>query len=77
VALMGGATVYAGIVIVQLIENGEVRLQALGALFLLCVSALITWADDEHRLKRYEMVLLWICVLTFSVYTILRTGGLV
>ena len=30
VALMGGATVYAGIVIVQLIENGEVRLQALG-----------------------------------------------
>jgi uncharacterized membrane protein len=76
-ALVGGVFFYGVITLLQLIQQETVRLQAIAILAFLCVAGVVTWANDEHRLKRYEMALLWICVLTFSVYTILRMGGLV
>jgi Ca2+/Na+ antiporter len=77
VAVAAGAFLYGAIAIVQLVQHETVRVQALAVLLVLCVAAYVTWAHDEHRLKRYEMVLLWICVLTFSLYAGLRIGGLV
>lgn len=75
-ALGAGVFVYGAITLVQLVQNEGVRLQAIAVLGLLCGAGLVTWGRDEHRLKRYEMILLWISVLTFSLYTLLSVGGI-
>jgi hypothetical protein len=75
-ALGTGMFVYGMIVILQLLQNDLVRIQAIAVLGLLCLAGMVTWGTDEHRMKRYEMILLWASVLAFSVYTVLRIGGI-
>jgi Ca2+/Na+ antiporter len=76
-ALAAGVFVYGAITLVQLVQNEAVHLQAIAVLAVLCVAMLVSWGNDEHRMRRYEMILLWVCVLAFSAYTLLRIGGFV
>ena len=76
-AMGAGVLAYALVAIVQVVEKTSVQVQAGGILLLFLFAALVTRARDVAALKRYEMALLWGCVLFFSVYAVLAAGGLV
>jgi hypothetical protein len=70
-----GAAFYGVLFLVQVAQNGSVADQALAGVVLLAVAAGLTWMHDELTLKRYEMGLLWVMVLGFLGYAMIRALG--
>ncbi|NLZ31012.1 MAG: hypothetical protein GX885_09775 [Methanomicrobiales archaeon] len=75
--LAAGSIFYAGIFLVQVVQNGSVAYQALAGIILLIAVAALAWMRDELALKRYEMGLLWVMVLGFLVYAVAHLFGVV
>ena len=72
-----GAVFYIAVALVQMSEHSLILPEGAGIAVLLTIAAVITWIQDESGLKRLEMNLLWLCILIFGIYAILRYGGLV
>lgn len=72
-----GAVFYIAVVLIQMSEHSLILSECVGIAVLLTIAAVITWIQDESGLKRLEMNLLWLCILTFGIYGVLRYGGLV
>ncbi len=75
--LAAGSIFYAGIFLVQVVQNGSVAYQALAGIILLIAVAALAWMRDELALKRYEMGLLWVMVLGFLAYAVAHFFGVV
>ena len=58
-------------------EHSLILPECAGIAVLLTIAAAITWTQNESGLKRLEMDLLWLCILTFGIYGVLRYGGIV
>ncbi len=72
-----GAVFYIAVALIQMAEYSVILPECAGIAFLLTIAAVITWLQNESGLKRLEMNLLWLCILTFAIYGVLRYGGLV
>jgi len=72
-----GAVFYIVVALIQMSEHVLILPEGVGIAVLLTIAGAITWIQDESRLKRLEMNLLWLCILTFGIYAALRYGGLV
>lgn len=75
-ALFIGATAYIGIILLQLFENVSISIQAAGAAIILALAIIVISIKNEAAMKKYEMIILWCCVLLFGLYAILTLGGL-
>lgn len=74
-ALFLGALAYIAVALLEVAATASVTLQAIVAALLLAATIALTLQNDELALKRYEMALLWICVLLFGTYAALSYGG--
>jgi len=72
-----GAVFYIAVALIQMSESSLILPECVGIAVLLTIAGAITWIQDESGLKRLEMNLLWLCILTFGIYAILRYGGIV
>jgi uncharacterized membrane protein len=74
--LTAAAAVYLVIAVAQAAIVGAVTADSAVIAVVLCIGAGLAWARDAHGVKRVEMVLLWVCVLLFAAYGLLKAGGL-
>ncbi len=72
--LFGGAT-YLVIALVQWLQNGTVRGEAVVLAAVLVALSLVHRASNEERLKRIETAGLWLAVALFVGYALLKAGG--
>jgi len=72
-----GAVFYIAVALIQMTEYSLILPECAGIAVLLTIAAAITWTQNESGLKRLEMALLWLCILTFGLYGVLRYGGIV
>ncbi|HDR74275.1 MAG TPA: hypothetical protein ENN85_10295 [Methanoculleus sp.] len=73
--LFAGALAYIAVALLELAATASIAMQAIAAGVFLAATIALTVVRDEIALKRYEMALLWICVLLFGAYTIAGYGG--
>jgi hypothetical protein len=73
--LFVGALVYIAVAMLELIATATVELQAIVVGLFLAATIGLTFVQNEIALKRYEMTLLWTCVLLFGAYLALSYGG--
>ena len=76
IALAGGALVYAVLFGIELIQ-GHVLWQAVIGIAAVVVLAILPCTRNEHYLHSGEMAAVWICILLFGLYAILKSGGLI
>ncbi|MBP7034874.1 MAG: hypothetical protein KBB00_03875 [Methanospirillum sp.] len=76
VALAGGALIYGVLFGIELIR-GHVLWQAVLGIIAVAALALLPFTKNEHQLHDGEMIAVWICILLFGLYGILKSGGLV
>jgi uncharacterized membrane protein len=74
-ALFIGALAYIAVALLELMATASVAVQAIVAGIFLAATIALTLLNDEIPLKRYEMSLLWMCVLLFGAYAVLSYGG--
>ncbi len=78
--LIAGSAIYIVLFMVELFQ-GHVLIQAIiGALIMITVALLPFFGNGEsssHDLHNGEMTLVWICILLFGFYAILKTGGII
>jgi hypothetical protein len=74
-ALFIGALAYIAVALLELMATASVGVQAIVAGLLLAATIALTLLNDEIALKRYEISLLWMCVLLFGAYAALSYGG--
>jgi hypothetical protein len=74
-ALFIGALAYIAVALLELMATASVGIQAIVAGLLLAATIALTLLNDEIALKRYEISLLWMCVLLFGAYAALSYGG--
>lgn len=75
-ALAGGALVYALLFGIELFR-GHLLWQAIIGIVAVMILALLPCTKNEHQLHSGEMVAVWICILLFGLYAILKSGGLI
>jgi len=73
--LLGGAA-YIVIALVQWFDNQTVQGEALVFAGFLVILSLIHRAPDEERLKKFEMVGLWLMIALFAGYALAKAGGI-
>lgn len=66
---------YTGIFIAELI-HGHVFWQAILGAAVTVFLSLLPFSREKEHLHTGEMALLWICILLFGLYAILKSGGL-
>ena len=66
---------YIIIALVQWVQNQTVQVEAVLFAGILVVLSLIHYTRDEERLKKIEMVGLWMAIALFLGYALLRAGG--
>lgn len=76
ITLLGGAIVYGLLFAMELIQ-GHVLWQAIIGIALLAFLAVLPHTKEDHMLHTGEMIAIWICILLFGLYAILKSGGLV
>jgi hypothetical protein len=74
-ALFIGALAYIAVALLELAATASVVTQAIVVGIFLAATIALTVLKDELALKRYEMTLLWMCVLLFGAYAALSYGG--
>jgi hypothetical protein len=74
-ALFIGALAYIAVALLELMATASVGVQAIVAGLFLAATIALTLLNDEITLKRYEISLLWMCVLLFGAYAALSYGG--
>ncbi len=74
-ALFIGALAYIAVALLELMATASVVVQGTVAGLFLAATIALTLLKDEIALKRYEMSLLWMCVLLFGAYAVLSYGG--
>ena len=74
-AILFGGVVYILITIAQVLDRPMIWLE--GAVVSVALAAATTFylIRDEHKLHRSEIIALWVAVLLFLVYGILKYGG--
>jgi hypothetical protein len=72
--LFGGA-LYVLITIAQVMDRPGIWLEGLAVSLVLASATAYYLIHDEHRLHTSEMVALWVAVLLFLVYGLLKYGG--
>ncbi|MCK9277305.1 MAG: hypothetical protein M0P22_04370 [Methanoculleus sp.] len=72
--LIGGA-VYIVIALLQWLDNQTIQGEAVVLAGVLVALSLIHHASSEERLKKFEMVGLWLMIALFAGYAIAKAGG--
>ena len=75
-AVVAGAVVYIVIAVWQAILHPAVIPEAVAIAVLLAVFASGLAMKNPDAMKKGEMATVWICILLFAAYGILRIGGL-
>ncbi|MCP1662745.1 MAG: hypothetical protein D5R99_09590 [Methanocalculus sp. MSAO_Arc1] len=74
-SLIAGAVFYIGLFLIEgTVEPALLSAGIIGSVLLLAVIATL-FLRDEEKLKKAEMILLWIICCTFAVYGLLFAGG--
>ncbi|NLA38455.1 MAG: hypothetical protein GX882_03530 [Methanomicrobiales archaeon] len=73
--LLGGVA-YIIIALVQGMQNQAVQTDAVLFAGVLVVLSLIHYVRSEERLKKVEVMGLWLAIALFAGYALLRAGGL-
>ncbi len=74
--LLAGVT-YIVIALVQWVENQTVQGEALVFAGILVFLSLIHHILDEERVKKFEIVGLWLMIALFAGYALAKAGGYV
>jgi len=74
--LIAGAAVYIAIAVWQAVVNPAVIPEAVAIAFLLGLLCLVMGIENPEVMKKGEIAAVWICILLFAVYGLLRTGGI-
>jgi len=61
----------------QLLSHPEIYIQVIALSLVLIILTAITWMNDEERLNKIEMGILWVCVGMFGLYAVLVAGRIV
>ena len=72
--LLGGGA-YIVIALVQWVQNQTVQVETVVFAGILVALSLIHYAPDEGRLKKIEMVGLWLAIALFVGYALAKAGG--
>ena len=75
-AVVAGAVVYIVIAVWQAVLHPAVIPEAVAIAVLLAVFASGLAIKNPDAMKKGEMAAVWICILLFAAYGILRIGGL-
>ncbi|WP_421908795.1 hypothetical protein [Methanolacinia petrolearia] len=75
-AVVTGAVVYIVIAVWQAILHPAVIPEAVAIAVLLAVFASGLVMKNPNAMKKGEMAAVWICILLFAAYGILRIGGI-
>ncbi len=76
IILLAGGIGYTALFIAEFMQ-GHVFWQAILGAGVTVLISLLPFSHDEEHLHTGEMALLWICILLFGLYAILKSGGLV
>jgi hypothetical protein len=74
-AILFGGVLYILITIAQIIDRPAIWPAGIIAAGMLAIVTAFYLLRDEHRLHTSEIVALWVAVLLFMVYGILKYGG--
>jgi hypothetical protein len=74
-AILFGGVLYILITLAQVIDRPGIWLEGLVVSLVLAVATAYYLIHDEHRLHTSEIVALWVAVLLFLVYGVLKYGG--
>jgi hypothetical protein len=74
-AIFFGGTFYVLITIVQIIDRPAIWYEGIVVALALAVATAYYLIHDEHHLHTSEMIALWVAVLLFLVYGVLKYGG--
>lgn len=74
---LAGSIFYAAIFLLQALEYHPVIGEAIAGIAIIAILTIISFRTDEHELHRGEMILVWTCILLFSLYALLRAGGVI
>jgi fluoride ion exporter CrcB/FEX len=75
--LLAASGFYALIFIIQTLEQPPVIWEALGGIAILGTLTTLSFKSDTHELHNGEIILIWSCILLFSLYALLRAGGVI
>jgi hypothetical protein len=74
---LAGSIFYTAIFLLQAWEYHPVIGEAIAGIAIIAILTIISFRTDEHELHRGEMILVWTCILLFSLYALLRAGGVI
>jgi hypothetical protein len=75
-AVLFGGVLYVLITIAQVIDRPAIWSEGIVVAIMLAIATAYYLIHDEHRLHISEIVALWVAVLLFMVYGILKYGGI-
>ncbi|HOI59443.1 MAG: hypothetical protein PHT97_09745 [Methanoculleus sp.] len=70
-----GAVIYIVIAAVQWVANRTVFYEAVIFSGILVALSLVHYAENEERLKKMEMTVVWLVILLFVGYALAKAGG--
>jgi hypothetical protein len=74
-AILFGGVLYILITIAQIIERPAIWSEGIVVAIILGIATAYYLIHDEHRLHISEIAALWVAVLLFMVYALLKFGG--
>jgi hypothetical protein len=74
---LAGSVFYALIFIIQAMQHRPVFAEAVAGIGIIIFLTMVSFRTDEHELHTGEMILVWGCILLFSLYALLRAGGII
>ncbi|MCK9590417.1 MAG: hypothetical protein M0Q91_00195 [Methanoregula sp.] len=75
-AILFGGVLYALITIAQIIDRPAIWSEGIIVAIVLAIATACYLIRDEHRLHISEIVALWVAVLLFIIYALLKHGGI-
>jgi hypothetical protein len=75
-AVLFGGVLYILITIAQILDRPAIWSEGIIVAIVLAIATSYYLIHDEHRLHISEIVALWVAVLLFMVYGILKYGGI-
>lgn len=75
-AILFGGALYILISIAQVVGRPVLWLEGIVVAIVLAITTAYFLVHDEHRLHRSEIIALWVAVLLFMIYGLLKYGGI-
>jgi len=73
---LAGSAFYALLFIIQAAEHRPVIGESVAGVAVIAFLTIISFRAGEEELHRGEMILIWVCIILFAVYALLRAGGI-